>query len=158
VLAKLNSDTLYELTGDPRPRDKGEVIRKMVDSRFIIDNLEGSFDISNLGAILLARDIGEFPSIAGKSVRIIKYLGRNKARSELEQEGRKGYAVGFSGMMKFLMARLPAEEKYMDGIRRIVPVYPETAIREVIANALIHQDFTIAGAGPVIEFTKTVWR
>ena len=30
-------------------------------------------------------------------------------------------------------------------------VYPEDAIREVIANALIHQDFTITGAGPVIE-------
>jgi ATP-dependent DNA helicase RecG len=49
------------------------------------------------------------------------------------------------------MDRLPAEEKYINGVRRMVPVYPETAIREVIANALIHQDFTVAGAGPVIE-------
>jgi predicted HTH transcriptional regulator len=54
-------------------------------------------------------------------------------------------------MMKFLMQRLPTEERYISGVRRIIPIYPETAIREVIANALIHQDFTVAGAGPVIE-------
>jgi predicted HTH transcriptional regulator len=30
-------------------------------------------------------------------------------------------------------------------------VYPETAVREIIANALIHQDFTVSGVGPVIE-------
>jgi len=29
--------------------------------------------------------------------------------------------------------------------------YSETAIREIVANALIHQDFTVSGAGPVIE-------
>lgn len=113
--------------------------------------MEGRFDITNLGAILLADDITEFPSIAGKSVRVIKYVGQDKSRSEFEQEGARGYAVGFSGLMKFLMQRLPAEEQYVDGVRKSVPLYPETAIREVIANALIHQDFTIAGGGPIIE-------
>jgi predicted HTH transcriptional regulator len=31
------------------------------------------------------------------------------------------------------------------------PAIPEIAVREVIANALIHQDFTISGAGPIVE-------
>jgi ATP-dependent DNA helicase RecG len=66
-------------------------------------------------------------------------------------EGEKGYAVGFSGMMQFLTKRLPKEEQYVNGVRRMTPIYPEAAIRELIANALIHQDFTIGGAGPVIE-------
>src|SRR5690348_15492018 len=56
--------------------------------------------------------------------------------------------------MKFIADSLPQEEKYVNGIRQMIPVYPETAIREVIANALIHQDFTISGAGPVIEIYK----
>jgi len=30
-------------------------------------------------------------------------------------------------------------------------MYPEIAIRELVANALIHQDFTIRGTGPMIE-------
>ena len=29
-----------------------------------------------------------------------------------------------------------------------VPMYPEPAIRELIPNALIHQDFSVTGAGP----------
>jgi predicted HTH transcriptional regulator len=54
-------------------------------------------------------------------------------------------------MMKFLMERLPKDERYIDGVRRMVPHFPETAIREVIANALIHQDFMATGVGPVVE-------
>jgi len=54
-------------------------------------------------------------------------------------------------MMRFLMERLPKEERYIDGVRRMVPHFPETAIREVIANALIQQDFMATGVGPVVE-------
>lgn len=34
------------------------------------------------------------------------------------------------------------------------PLYPSIAIRELIANALIHQDMTITGAGPLIEMFR----
>lgn len=30
-------------------------------------------------------------------------------------------------------------------------MYPEPAVRELVANALIHQDFFITGAGPMVE-------
>jgi len=30
-------------------------------------------------------------------------------------------------------------------------MYPEVAIRELVANALIHQDFTVPGTGPMVE-------
>jgi len=30
-------------------------------------------------------------------------------------------------------------------------MYPELAVRELVANALIHQDFFVTGAGPVVE-------
>jgi ATP-dependent DNA helicase RecG len=30
-------------------------------------------------------------------------------------------------------------------------MYPEIAIRELVANALIHQDFSISGTGPMVE-------
>ncbi|MBB4189314.1 putative HTH transcriptional regulator [Sinorhizobium terangae] len=151
VLVMLDPDPIYDLTAEPKPKNPQEIIRKMVDAGFLLDNLEGRFDITNLGAIMLARDVTAFPSIAGKTVRIVKYSGRDKSRSDFEQEGKKGYAVGFTGMMRFLMERLPKEEKYIDGVRRMVPHFPETAVREVIANALIHQDFMATGVGPVVE-------
>jgi predicted HTH transcriptional regulator len=92
-----------------------------------------------------------FPSIKGKAVRLVQYKGRDKKTSEPEVEGRRGYAVGFSGMISHMMKNLPAEERYIDGVRRTISIYPETAIREIVANALTHQDFTITGAGPFIE-------
>ena len=151
VLEKLNSDVYYTMSEQPKPANSDEIIRKMSTAGFIKEDMEGTFDITNLGAIVLATDIGHFPSITSKSVRVIKYAGKDKQKSEKEIEGRKGYAVGFSGLMQFIKSRLPTEETYVEGVRKNIPTYPETAIREIIANALIHQDFTIHGVGPVVE-------
>jgi predicted HTH transcriptional regulator len=150
VLDLLSSDTYYGLSSRPKP-SSDEIVRQFCGARFIREDLEGGYDITNLGAIVLANDITRFPSIQSKSVRVVQYAGTTKERSTAEQEGRKGYAVGFQGLMKFMVERMPTEERYVNGVRRQVPVYSLTATREIIANALIHQDFTITGTGPVIE-------
>jgi ATP-dependent DNA helicase RecG len=126
-------------------------MNRFVARGFIKDDMEGGYDITNLGAILFARDLRNFASVTGKSVRVVRYTGRDKRASDLEQEGQKGYAVGFSGLLSFVRDQLPKKEAYPAGIRRSVSLYSEIAIREIIANALIHQDFTISGVGPVIE-------
>jgi ATP-dependent DNA helicase RecG len=151
IFGYLNIDAYYALSGEPKPRKDAETIRRFVSLGFLQDDLEGGFHITNLGAILLAQDVRMFPSIKGKAVRPVQYKGRDKKTSEPEVEGRRGYAVGFSGMISHMMKNLPAEERYIDGVRRTISIYPETAIREIVANALIHQDFTITGAGPFIE-------
>lgn len=151
VLEKLDTNVYYEMSQQPKPKNVNEIIHRMEHEGFIKEDMEGTYDINNLGAIVLARDISHFPSISSKSVRVIKYVGKDKQKSEIEIEGRKGYAVGFPGLMGFIMNRLPTNEIYVGGVRRNTPIYPETAIREIIANALIHQDFTISGVGPVIE-------
>jgi hypothetical protein len=46
---------------------------------------------------------------------VIKYTGKDKSKSEGEIEGKKGYAVGFRGMLKYIMDRLPKEEKFEGG-------------------------------------------
>lgn len=151
VLEKLDVDAYYALTNEEKAKSPEETIRKLCAIGFIKDDMENGYDITNLGAILLARDLTAFRSVATKSVRLIKYAGRDKTRSEKELEGRKGYAIGFAGLIQFIRNRIPAVETYKDGVRQDIPVFPMTAIREVIANALIHQDFTVSGAGPVIE-------
>ena len=37
------------------------------------------------------------------------------------------------------------------GIRTTVTGFPKPAVRELVANALVHQDFVITGAGPMVE-------
>ncbi|TBO45063.1 ATP-binding protein [Pedobacter kyonggii] len=46
---------------------------------------------------------------------------------------------------------MPGSEIIKNALREETSVYPDIAIREIIANALIHQDFTIRGSGPMIE-------
>ncbi|MFT5192056.1 MAG: ATP-dependent DNA helicase RecG [Verrucomicrobiales bacterium] len=46
---------------------------------------------------------------------------------------------------------LPQNEVIEKALRTKRSLYPEIALREIIANALIHQDFTIRGMGPLIE-------
>jgi predicted HTH transcriptional regulator len=62
-----------------------------------------------------------------------------------------GYAAGFEGVIGFLKGMLPENEVIGDALRRSVPMYPELAIRELIANVIIHQDFTMTGTGPMVE-------
>ena len=63
----------------------------------------------------------------------------------------KGYANGFEGMIGYVNGLLPSNEVIEQALRKTVPMYPELAVRELLANALIHQDFFITGAGPMVE-------
>lgn len=151
VLELLDSGVYCRLSRQAVARKRAEILRRFLAAELIREDFEGGYDITNLGALLLANDITAFPSISAKSVRVIKYEGRDKRHGLTEFEGRKGYAVGFEGLLKFVLQNVPRKESYDRGIRVSLPIYPEIALREFIANALIHQDFTVPGAGPVIE-------
>ena len=62
-----------------------------------------------------------------------------------------GYAVGFQRLVKFVNSYLPQNEVIRDALRKEMKLVPEIAIRELVANALIHQDFTISGGSIMIE-------
>lgn len=130
--------------------DDSYILDKLKEYKLINENFD-FLDITNLGALLFARRISDFNNLSRKSIRMIKYKGNSKIQSEFELEGKKGYAVGFKGLIKYIMDKLPRNEVIKDAIREDVPLYPEIAIRELIANALIHQDLTITGVNPMIE-------
>lgn len=154
VINKLDIKALFVLEKIAYPNTKAEIMRHLCSVGLIKDDLEGGYDITNLGALLFAQNIRIFPSIATKSVRVIKYSGIDKSRSEGEIEGQRGYAIGFQGLVKYIMDALPKHETYENGVRDISSTYSDVAIREIVANALIHQDLTITGSGPMIEIYK----
>jgi ATP-dependent DNA helicase RecG len=69
----------------------------------------------------------------------------------LDHPGIKGYAVGFQGLVHFIMSQLPQNEVVEEALRKEVKLIPEIVIRELVANALIHQDFTISGTSMMVE-------
>jgi ATP-dependent DNA helicase RecG len=111
-----------------------------------------AFTITNLGAILFARDLSEFgPAYERKSPRVIFYAGDNRLRTNFEQTGKRGYATAFEGVVSYLEHFLPRNEQLEGVLRTEHPMYPLVALRELIANSFVHQDFGIRGAGPMIE-------
>ena len=54
-------------------------------------------------------------------------------------------------MVGYINGLLPTNEVIGQALRRTVPMFPELAVRELVANALIHQDFSVTGAGPMVE-------
>ena len=53
--------------------------------------------------------------------------------------------------MGYFDALLPTAEVINGALREKKTAYPSLAIREAVGNALIHQDFSIPGTGPVVE-------
>ena len=64
ILDKLDADTFYKLVGEQRPKVLEEVIRRFELCEFIKDDLEGGFHITNLGALVLAKSLKSFGSVA----------------------------------------------------------------------------------------------
>lgn len=79
------------------------------------------------------------------------YTGTSKLETRLDQIVSRGYAVGFQELVRFTMAQLPQNEVIEDAVRKNVKLVPEIAIRELVANALVHQDFALGGASVMIE-------
>lgn len=151
VIQTLNYPAYFELTGTPLPESREGILKRLKDDRMITRDDAGYWNITNLGAILFARKLNDFKSLERKAVRLILYVGNNRVRTKREIEGNKGYASGFEGLIDYIQTLLPENEVIGKALRKTEPMYPELAIRELVANALIHQDFSLKGTGPMIE-------
>ena len=138
----------------PLPNGHAAILDALQRDRLIAPCEAGGFNITNLGAILFARNLGDFPRLKRKAMRVIEYRDNNRLEALGEQEGGKGYASGFEGLMGYINARLPTHEVIEQALRRTIPEFPKLAVRELVANALIHQDFFATGAGPMVEIFK----
>ncbi len=156
VLAKLDYASYFDLIGQPLPDNRSGIFDKLTADRLVQADVGGHWNITNLGAILLAKCLSGFsPSIARKSVRFVAYDGTQRSDTVTHrQDGQKGYACGFKGLIDYIDALLPHNEIIGKAFREEISLYPSIAIRELIANALIHQDMTITGAGPLIELFR----
>jgi ATP-dependent DNA helicase RecG len=132
---------------------KSATLEQFESERLIVKDVGGRWSILNLGAILFARDLNHFgPSVARKGVRFVRYSGPDRTTQVTHRhDGQRGYAVGFENLLSFINGLLPQNEHIGQALRTSHPLFPELSLRELIANALIHQDMTIGGAGPLIE-------
>ncbi|MCD9122065.1 ATP-binding protein [Cupriavidus sp. UGS-1] len=153
VLTLLDYPIYFELTGTPLPDGRASILERLRAEDLIRRN-NGRWDITHLGGVLFARRIDDFHSLRRKAVRVVAYRDNDRIATLREQIGEKGYAAGFQALIGYIGALLPGKEVIGSALRKDVPMYPALAIRELLVNALIHQDFAVGGAGPMVEIFR----
>lgn len=151
ALRLLDYTKYFDYTGIAQPSDEKGIKHFMEEEGFIVREDTGLFAITNLGAILFAKKLSSFERIGRKAVRVVQYQGNNRLLTLKDDTSNEGYAIAFESLIKHINALLPSAEVINGALREKQSVYPELSIREAVANALIHQDFSITGAGPTIE-------
>lgn len=152
ALRLLDYAAYFDMLSLDVPSEKSGFIEALLEDGMLSKNETGNYNITNLGAILFAKRLSDFPSLERKAIRVIKYDGNDRISSaSKEQIGVKGYANGFEGLIGYINNLLPNNEILGKALRKVVPMYPEIAIRELVANAIIHQNFFMTGTSPLIE-------
>ena len=151
VIELLDFSRYYDLMENPVPRNREEILKNFSDEKFIRKNDAGTWDITNLGVLMIGKDIKKFEALYKKSVRIIQYKGKDRFDGIQEREFSGGYALSHEEIVQFIMAIIPQEEILDGPIRKKQYSFPEIAIRELLANIMIHQALDQKGSNPMVE-------
>lgn len=128
VVQLLDYPAYFELHKVPLPESRSAIVEALEASGLIRHNVSDQWQITNVGALLYARDLEKFPRLARKATRVIHYAGVSRIKAKKEQLGKRGYAVGFQGLLTYIEDQLPNSEVILDGIRMDELQFPRLAI------------------------------
>ena len=155
VTELLDCAAYYTLMKLPLPSNRDVIMHNMNDEQFIRQMDNGNYIITNMGALLLAKDLNEFSHLKRKSIRVIQYKGTGRTNAIRERIFTKGYAIQFDDITDYIMSLIPQEESIDGGRRQEHIMFPRKAVREMLSNIIIHQDLTAHGCGPIMEVFDT---
>ncbi|MEI7462279.1 MAG: ATP-binding protein [Pirellula sp.] len=154
INAFLDFSVCFDKLGISLPSDQVGILGRLCDEQLVVAQPGGRYDITNLGAILFAKNLSDFGRLGRKSIRVVKYAGDGRFDIERQWEdapATRGYATSFEAAIAFVNSQVEQNEPIGQALRKQIKMYPSIAIRELVGNAIIHQDFSIRGAGPVVE-------
>lgn len=144
VLCSIDYPAYFALRKLPLPDNRDDILAALAEEQLIYPCLAGGWNVSNLVLVLFARQLTTLPSLRRIAIRVIRYRGNDSSETLGEHTIATGYASGFEDLIaRITDASWPRTHTSW--------LYPEIAVRELIANALIHQDFFVVGSGPMVE-------
>ncbi len=102
VLRRLDYPAYFELLELPLPENRRGILHALASDDMIRQCDASGWDLTNLGSMLFARDLGNLWSLRRKAIRVIQYRGSTRTETIKEQGGTKGYASGFEGLIQFI--------------------------------------------------------
>ena len=138
--------TLSETSYPNSDAQKLDVLR----NHHLVAQIGSEWLITNLGALILAKSFADF-GLSGHGLRFTKYSGVNKVRSTRDQIYERGYALCFEAFLESVVAEVPTDERIEAAFRASEPIYRTVVLRELIANAIVHQDFEVEGSHVLVE-------
>ena len=138
VLRLLEYPAYFELLGLPLPNARDGILEALLDDGMILKADNGTWGITNLGAILLAKKLAAFKRLARKAVRVVTYKGRSRVETLNEQSGTKGYAVGFEELIGIITSKVPPNEVMGRALRKSVPTGSIVKKLSGLSGALIN--------------------
>jgi ATP-dependent DNA helicase RecG len=151
VMRLLDVQSYFDLKKRPFPSTRKEALDTLAQKGFV-QTAGANYTVTNLGALLFAKRLDDFAHLARKAVRVIVYEGISKARVKGGKDitDPKGYAAGFEALVDFIHNE-SASEDMSASLRQTTHAYPKKAVREILGNALVHQDLTERGTSVTVE-------
>ena len=151
VAQLLNVEAYFELLAIPRPSDIDDALGMLVDKNLLAPSTHAdTYSITAAGALFLARNLAEF-NLEWRRIRVIRYAAADRINAVFEHFENRGYGLCFEDTLALIQSHIPVTEVIGSGLRLTRPIYPGTAIREFLANALVHQDLDEHGVQLTVE-------
>ena len=144
IPALLDVPAFFALQKMPMPSRTADVLRRLA-ARDCIERNDQGYAIRRVGALLFAKQLSDFPELESKAVRVLVYVGTSKVKTRRDWTCDRGYAAGFEEIVKYVMEQIPQQEVIRNGIREEHQLLPEEMTRELLINAVVHQDFLMRG-------------
>ena len=134
IIRLLDTQSYFDLQKLPYPSNRSGVLEKFASEKLVIPEADG-YTITNLGALMFAKRLDEFEGLSRRAPRVVVYDGPSKLKTRLDRPGNRGYAVGFAGLIDFIHEQTHPNELVGRALRKEVKMFPDIAIRELMANA-----------------------
>ena len=151
VVNLLDLSVYYALQGKPYPALLEDIAVDLTRDHILKPQDDGRYSITNAGALSIGRDFADFPSIQNKRIRVIGHDGEYLTSFVSEKEFYKGYACCFEEIAEYIDERSGKKEVIDGAIRHSERSYPLLSIREILGNAMIHQDLTSTGTCIIVH-------
>jgi len=146
----LDVNAYYKLLNLRVPVSEEGAFESLMEQDLIRRQDNGYYAISNLGALLIARNMEDFSGLSKRPIRILRFAGKGSREILDDTTFTDGYALSLQKAEAYIMSLIPATEEAEGAFRRLRYAYPQRAVRELLANMTIHQDLAVARQGPLV--------